>query len=88
MLTTVKNNFLRPITIVDSSNTDLNSAWMGMGLRSIFDVSTINEVTDIVGRSPHAARGFSLSRMNVCGDRTVWFRGIIISTSTSVMIEV
>ena len=27
--------------IVDSSNTDLNSAWMAMGLRSVFDESTI-----------------------------------------------
>ena len=27
--------------IVDSSNTDLNSAWMGRGLRSVFDESTI-----------------------------------------------
>ena len=28
--------------IVDSSNTDLNSAWMCMGLRSVFDESTID----------------------------------------------
>ena len=27
--------------IVDSPNTDLNSAWMAMGLRSVFDESTI-----------------------------------------------
>ena len=25
------------VVIVDSSNTDLNSAWMAMGLRSVFD---------------------------------------------------
>ena len=29
------------VGIVDSSNTDLNSAWMAMGLRSVFDESTI-----------------------------------------------
>ena len=29
------------MTIVDSSNTDLNSAWMAMVLRSVFDESTI-----------------------------------------------
>ena len=28
-------------TIVNSLNTDLNSAWMAMGLRSVFDESTI-----------------------------------------------
>ena len=35
---------------VDSSNTDLNSAWMGMGLRSLFDESTIvlNMKTNII----------------------------------------
>ena len=32
------------IIIVDSSNTDLNSAWMAMGLRSVFDESTITLV--------------------------------------------
>ena len=29
------------VIIVDSSNTDLNSAWMSMGLRLVFDESTI-----------------------------------------------
>ena len=29
------------VTIVDSPNTDLNSAWIAMGLRSVFDESTI-----------------------------------------------
>ena len=32
------------IFIVNSSNTDLNSAWMCMGLRSVFDESTIVSV--------------------------------------------
>ena len=32
------------IGMVDSSNTDLNSAWVGMGLRSVFDESTIDSV--------------------------------------------
>ena len=30
--------------IVDSSNTNLNSAWMAMGLRSVFDESTIKDI--------------------------------------------
>ena len=30
-----------PCYIDDSSNTDLNSAWMAMGLRLVFDESTI-----------------------------------------------
>ena len=29
------------LNIVDSSDTDLNSAWMGRGLRSVFDESAI-----------------------------------------------
>ena len=32
------------MVLVDSSNTDLKSAWMGMGLRSVFDESTILNV--------------------------------------------
>ena len=32
-------------TIVDSSNTDFNSAWMGRGLRSVLDESTIQDVS-------------------------------------------
>ena len=32
------------LIIVESSNTDLNSAWMAMGLRSVFDESTIVSV--------------------------------------------
>ena len=49
---TINNNFLSTFSpmdfharsgsgIVDSPNTDLNSAWMAMGLRSVFDESTI-----------------------------------------------
>ena len=34
--------------IKDSSNTDLYSAWMGMGLRSVFDESTIISVHEHV----------------------------------------
>ena len=31
------------VLIVDSSNTDRNSAWMAMGLRSVFNESTIKD---------------------------------------------
>ena len=37
-------NIVKAQLIVDSSNSDLNSAWMAMGLRSVFDESTITSV--------------------------------------------
>ena len=38
--------------MVDSPNTDLDSAWMAMGLRSVFDESTIMNFADVSGGGP------------------------------------
>ena len=46
--TYLENIIALPAIIVDSSNTDLNSAWMGMGLRSVFDESTIRKVDSLL----------------------------------------